>query len=112
MVGATATLIQYAILVFLVETVGADPATASTIGFAISAVANYLLNRSFTFRSSVAHRIAAFRFVAVVLLGLALTFALMLASTWIGLSYLLAQIFTTVVVLLLNFTLGSLWTFK
>lgn len=111
-VGATATLIQYAILALLVEAFGIDPALASATGFALSAVANYSLNRSFTFRSSVAHRIAVFRFAAVVVLGLAVTYGLMHALTWIGMHYLLAQVITTIVVLLLNFTLGSLWTFK
>lgn len=111
-VGATATLLQYAILLILVEALGFSPVLASAIGFAISAIANYLLNRHFTFRSTLSHRITAVRFVVAVLCGLAVTFLLMLLLTDSGMNYVASQILTTTIVLLLNFIAGSHWTFK
>lgn len=111
-VGATATLIQYAILVVLVELCSVKPAPASTFGFAVSAVANYLLNKRFTFGSARRHREAAMRFLAVVLLGLLLNYAAMLLLIAVGANYFLAQLIATGAVLVLNFALGSLWVFK
>ena len=111
-VGAPATLIQYAVLVVLVELCSLKPAPASSFGFAVSAVANYLLNRRFTFGSSRPHRDAAARFLAVVLLGLLLNYAAMSLLTALGANYVLAQLIATGAVLILNFALGSLWVFK
>lgn len=111
-VGAIATFIQYAILVVLVELCAMKAAPASTLGFAVSAVANYLLNKRFTFGSSLRHRDAATRFVAVALLGLCLNYAAMLLLMMIGANYFLAQFIATGAVLIVNFALGSMWVFK
>ncbi len=111
-VGAFATAVQYLVLVVLVELWGADAALASGIGFALSAVLNYLLNRRFTFRSERPHRQAFSRFVLVAGSGLALNTLLM----WIGthglhIGYLIVQVAATGLVLLFNFTLNRSWVF-
>jgi putative flippase GtrA len=111
-VGAVATLVQYGILVFLVEIAGLKPFLGSSIGFAISAVLNYWLNYHFTFRSQNPHAGAATRFALVALAGLVLNaLAMILLGRVPGLPYVAAQIIATVVVLAWNFLGNSLWTF-
>ena len=64
LVGGTATAMQYAVLVALVRWAGVGPTLASCIGFVLSAVLNYALNRRFTFRSQARHAQALPRFAA------------------------------------------------
>jgi putative flippase GtrA len=111
-VGALATGIQYVILFLGVTFLGADPVAASTAGFALSALVNYLLNHRVTFRSELAHRRALPRFVTVVALGLVLTALLMdLGVHRLGLHYFPVQVATTGIVLLWNFIASRRWTF-
>ena len=53
LVGAFATALQYVVLALLVQTAGMDPVLASSIGYLLSALANYDLNYRLTFRSHV-----------------------------------------------------------
>ena len=112
-VGGIATAIHYLILVVLVQAANMNAVWASTIGFIISAVCNYLLNYRFTFRSNVEHRLAVIKFFIVAGVGLILNSLTMLILTeYMGVHYLLAQVLATGIVLLWNFTGNRLWTFK
>ena len=112
-VGAVATAIQYAILVALVQGLGAEPTPASTLGFAVSVVFNYFANRRWTFRSERAHASAAPRFFLVQGVGLGLNGLLVyLGAEVLGVNYLLAQVAATGVVLVWNFFSHLLWSFS
>lgn len=111
LVGATATAIQYVVLIALVRGLGVWPTLASAIGFVISAGLNYLLNYHFTFRSQRRHGPAALKFVALAGVGLAINSLLMQLLVETGWHYLLAQVCATAVVFLWNFVGNSLWTF-
>lgn len=112
-IGGLATAIQYSILIALVESAVAGTVIASSIGFAVSAVANYMLNRRFTFRSTKAHVEAFPKFTIVALLGLTLNaFLIWLCNIVVGFHYLLAQVLATVGTLLWNFTMNRIWTFS
>jgi putative flippase GtrA len=111
-IGALATVLHYAILIAFVQYGLVDPVTASTIGFALSALGNYALNRTFTFRSSRPHTEALPRFAAVTLLGLAINASLIwLFHILVGLHYLLAQVLATAGTLSWNFAVNRTWTF-
>ena len=111
-VGLLATLVQYMVLVAGVELLGAWPVRASAAGFALGAVLNYLLNRSYTFRSQVPHARGALRFVVVVAIGLAANVLFMwLLTGYLGLNYLVSQVLVTGIVMLWNFAAHALWTF-
>jgi len=111
-VGVIATVIHYSVLITGVELVGMDPVPASGLGFALSAGVNYVLNRRITFRSNAAHGRAMLRFAVVILAGLAWNVLLMhLLTDRMGYPYLLAQVFTTGVVLIWNFCGNALWSF-
>lgn len=112
-VGVIATLVHYAVLVVGVQWLHRDAAASSAVGFTVSAVLNYLLNRRFTFASDSRHRDAAPRFAVIALAGLGLTWALMVLFTRVlGWHYLVSQLISTGVVLLWNFVGNALWTFR
>ena len=113
LVGAFATALHYAMLVALVEGLHLAPVVGSSIGFATSALCNYLLNRRFTFRSHRRHGEAAPRFVAVALTGFALNaLVVWLAFDVGGLHYLAAQVLATLATLAWNFAAHRHWTFR
>lgn len=112
-VGVVATAVHYAVLVGLVEVQLMAPVAASVTGYAISAVANYLLNFYLTFKNRAHHRHAAARFAVVAGVGFALNAGLMAWLTGVFAPYyLMAQIITTGLVLLSNFILNDIWSFK
>jgi putative flippase GtrA len=111
-VGAAATALQYVILFAGVEFGAMSATVASSIGFAISAVFNYLANKHVTFGANTPDALAAPRFVAMVVLGLSVTWLCMHMLTTLGLHYLLSQVLTTGIVLMLNFQLASRWVFR
>ena len=112
-IGGLATAIQYGVLIALVQLLDFDPVIASATGFVISALANYALNRRYTFRSSQGHQTAAPRFAIVATSGLLLNTLLMwVIGTMLKQHYLLAQILATGAVLAWNFWLHRHWTFS
>ena len=110
-VGGIATAIQYAILILLVRGFGMAPTPASSIGFVLSAVVNYLLNYRFTFQSNRPHAPAAAKFALLAGAGLLINAAIMHLMVAAGVHYLLAQVCATAVVLFWNFIGNTLWTF-
>jgi putative flippase GtrA len=110
-VGGIATAIQYVLLVFLVRAFGMAPTPASTIGFALSAVVNYLLNYSFTFRSDRPHGPAAAKFAVLAGSGLLINAIIMHVMVTGGVRYLIAQVCATAVVLFWGFIGNTIWTF-
>lgn len=111
-IGGLCTGLHYAILIALIQLVSVDPVWASAIGFCLSAVLNYLLNRRLTFGSSRAHAVAAPRFAGVATSGLAInTGVLALVNGVMGWHYLVAQLLATGATLVWNFGLHKLWTF-
>lgn len=113
LVGGLCTALQYLVLILGVEVLGVDAVLASGIGFVLSAVLNYMLNRQFTWASSVPHAIAMRRFITVLAIGLALNLlGMRLLHGYLGWHYVLSQVLTTVMTLLWNFTAHRQWTFK
>lgn len=111
-IGGVATSVQYAILIVLVRFASSEPVVASTIGFAISAVLNYLANRRFTFRSRARHGDAVPRFVLVALVGLLINASILaVLHDAMGLHYLVAQVAATGATLMWNFWFNRIWTF-
>jgi putative flippase GtrA len=110
-VGGIATAIQYVLLILLVRALGMEPTAASTIGFALSAIVNYLLNYSFTFRSDRPHGPAAAKFAVLATSGLLINAVIMHLLVNAGVRYLMAQVCATAVVLLWGFIGNTVWTF-
>jgi putative flippase GtrA len=111
-IGAVGTAGHYATLIMLVELIHLDPTFSSFLGAIVGAVINYLLNYKYTFRSSKPHHIAASKFMLIAAIGAGINTLLMYTFIHIaGIYYLLAQIITTLLVLIWNFLLNKMWTF-
>jgi putative flippase GtrA len=113
LVGGFATAVQYVILYLLVSFARMHVVVASTIGYALSAACNYILNYRFTFNSTQAHRISAPRFVVICVCGLALNSGMMILATgYFKLDYMLAQLAATAATLAWNFVANGIWSFR
>ena len=112
LVGGFCTGLQYAILFGLVEWNHWQATAASSLGFALSALVNYIFNYRFTFKATLGHRKALPRFVVTSGSGLVLNGAIMQAGiVYTTVPYLWCQLAATVVVLFWNF-IGSLkWSY-
>ncbi len=112
-VGALATLIQFSILILLVQFLGINPIAASVAGYLVSVCFNYYLNYKFTFKARTAHKKTAVMFGLTAGVGLLLNaFAMSLCLNNLRLKYILAQIVATGFVFVWNFTVNKLWTFR
>ncbi|PKL79959.1 MAG: GtrA family protein [Candidatus Melainabacteria bacterium HGW-Melainabacteria-1] len=120
LVGASGTLVDLLTLYALTEWSGINPKTSLwfslfvSIAFLAAVIHNYVLNRLWTFKSRDQNVKAQFtRFLVVSLGGFLLTQALMwLLVPVLGVWYLLAKGLTSLSVLIWNFGLNRLWTFR
>lgn len=113
LVGGLATAIHYLLLIILVETVDMRAATASAIGFSISAVGNYVLNHRYTFVSSASHKAAFPKFMLTAATGLGInTVTIAMFTEYLSVHYLLAQLVATAVTLIWNFSINAAWSFR
>ena len=112
MVGGIATLIQYIVLIGTVEGWHWNAVLASSLGYILSAIANYLLNYYFTFRSGHPHGVAVARFAIVAAAGFALNALLMeLLAVKLHVPYVLSQLLATGGTLTWNYWANSKWSF-
>lgn len=112
MVGITATLSTYLVLILLVEVWQVSILLASIIGYIVGIIVNYLANYGFTFQSNRHHRILIPKFLVVMFVGLLINVAIMVIGIhWIGIHYVLAQLAAVVVVLGWSFSANRLWVF-
>jgi putative flippase GtrA len=112
-VGATCTVVQYALLAAMIDGLGWWPALSAGVAFAAGAVLNYELSRRWTFFGREASWRSFLRFCAVSVLGLSLNVAIFEALLRAGAPhYLVAQVVATGVVMLSNFTLYRIWAFR
>jgi len=112
-VGAIGTTGHYLTLVLLVEAAGMNAVPASLTGFVVGALINYRLNRTFTFRSDVAHRIAMPKFFTIAAAGALLnTLIMFLATNQLKLHYIMSQMLASGIVLIWGFLGNRLWTFS
>lgn len=112
-VGSVSAIGHYGLLIGLVSGFGFDPVLSSAAGAFVGALINYALNYRFTFKSSQQHSETVSRFALIALLGLGLnTFLMWLGVDVLALHYLLAQILTTMLVIIWSFAGNRLWTFR
>lgn len=111
-VGIIATPGHYITLILLVEVGGFGPVIATCAGSATGALANYLLNHRYTFKSTKRHFDAGPKFMSVALgSGVLNALLVFVGVDLLGVHYLLVQFVATFIVFLINFLLNSVWTF-
>ena len=112
LVGGFATGLQYGLMTLLIIDFATQAVLASGIGFVTGAVANYWLNARLTFKTEQRHAVALPRFVVTALAGLAINSAILGFLTSVGIGLVIAQVVSTLCVLVWNYTINALWTFR
>ena len=113
-VGASGTLVQYAVLWTGVTFFGdGAAAAASGLGYILGSVVNYVLNYFFTFKSDKGHGEAAAKYFSLLAVGWCINTGLM----WFlvheqGWHVWLAQVLATGLGLVWNFAGSRWWAFK
>jgi len=110
--GAVGTALHYLVLVGLVQGFGANTAFAAMAGATAGALCNYQLNRRLNFRSTRPHREALPRFLLIAAVGVFLNGLIVGLLNAAGLHYMLAQVFATALILLINYQASKLWIFQ
>jgi putative flippase GtrA len=110
--GGLALLVHLAVLTLLVEVFSLDETLSSAVGFLCAVPVNFLFQYRFVFRSQarMTRAFARYAVITAVTLGLN-TLIFWLLITVPELQYVVAQLFTTAVVLLVNFYANSVFTF-
>lgn len=112
-VGLTGTLVQYLCLWIGVEYFLISAPIASATGYIFGSVVNYLLNYFFTFDSDKAHKEAASKYFSVLGIGWCINTGLMsFLVSYLGWYYWFAQLITTGIGLIWNFSGSKWWAFK
>ena len=111
-VGGAATVLQYIIMAALMYGFAMHAVAASGTGFVFSAVFNYWANSRFTFDNQSRHQQALPRFVVTLCTGCLINVGVLYALTSLGVPVLVSQPITTGVVLIWNYTVHAIWTFR
>ncbi len=111
-VGGAATALQYIIMAALIHGVDMHAVAASGTGFVLSSVFNYWANSHFTFGNQSGHHQALPRFVVTLCAGCLINVGVLYALTSLGVPVLISQPMTTGVVLIWNYTIHAIWTFR
>jgi putative flippase GtrA len=112
-VGAFGTIVHYTILILLVEKMSVGAVLGSSVGAVTGALVNYFLNYYFTFQSERRHSEAIVQFYVVAGAGFLINALFMwVLADILSIYYLVAQLITTGIVLLWNFWINRIWTFR
>ncbi len=112
-VGAIATIIQFSILVALVELAHVNELIANAVGFAFAATANYLMNRYFTFAGTSSHAgYGMLKFAVTSLIGLGVNSLIFKAFMSVGIYYMIAWALATGLTLIWNYSAARLIVFR
>lgn len=112
LVGATATLTAYIVLIVMVEVWQVNAVVAFVIGYLIGNVVNYNLNCHFLSQSEQLHCIVLPQFLTVMVIGLVLNFVIIHADeNRIDLDYVLAQLAAMAMLLMWRYVANRLWAF-
>lgn len=113
-IGGVSTLIQFLLLIILVELRLLPELIASPVSYLLSSIFNYLANYHITFSSNKSHAETLPKFMAAVALGLTSNTLLYALFLWaLGKdNYLIAQFFATGITVFLNFMVHKFWIYK
>ncbi|MEH3085016.1 MAG: GtrA family protein [Xylophilus ampelinus] len=112
LVGGSATAMHYAVMAFVLWRGWAGPVAASAAGFVLSAVFNYVASASYTFRGRHRHVRALPRFAATLAAGCALNAGVVALLLRLGAPLVLAQLVATGCVMVWNYAIHAVWTFR
>ncbi len=111
-IGGLSTLIQFLLLIILVELRLLPELIASPVSYLLSSIFNYLANYHITFSSNKSHTETLPKFMAAVALGLTSNTLLFALFFWLLDNYLIAQFLATGITVFLNFMVHKLWIYR
>ena len=112
LVGAATAAVYFSALVLLVEGAGLSPSPAAAVAYLAAIAANYFGQKLVTFRNRTKHRVASFRYAAVIaiLMG-ANSLGMAILPSWAGISYLQAQLAVSFVMFAASYLAQRFWIF-
>lgn len=124
LIGGIATALQFSILTIFVKFFAFNPTASSALAYLCGGIFNYLANYHYTFSSNSPHKSTLPKFSVTVLAGMSLNTAsfhvfynTITTTTFIpqilhSYTYLIAQLFATLVTLFFNFTIHKIWIYR
>ncbi|MBV1701909.1 MAG: GtrA family protein [Hyphomicrobiales bacterium] len=111
-VGLAAAAVHFSTLTLLVMGFHLPPVPSTLAGYIGGGIVSYNLNRIHTFDSKRLHREAGWRYLVVACAGFAATYVFMQFLVNVShIPWLPAQVFTTGIIMCLNFIAHKFWTF-
>jgi putative flippase GtrA len=112
-VGVLTAVIHYSLLYIGVELLRLNPTLASSIGYPMAVIFNYLMHYSWTFAEPVPHGRTLGRYLVMIGCGFILNGSVMYwGEQWLAWHYLITQAVALVAVVVWNFTLMNVWVFR
>ena len=112
-VGVATAVLHYGLLYAGVEVFRLGATLASSIGFVVAVVFNYLMHYSWTFAEPAPHGRTLARYLVMIGCGFGINALVMYGGVhWLALHYLVTQAVALVAVVLWNFCLSNLWVFR
>jgi len=112
-VGVLTAVLHYGLLYGGVEALQLNATLASSLGFVVAVIFNYMMHYSWTFGEPAPHGRTLRRYLVMITCGFLINAAVMYAGVhWLVLHYLLTQALALVVVVLWNFVLSNVWVFR
>jgi putative flippase GtrA len=109
-VGVLTTLVDVGAMSMLMR-VGANVQLATTSGFVLGLLVNFLLHTRITFATQVGW-LSTFRFWGIVAVNYGLTLVFVMAAQWLGFSAIEGKLASLPVVAVNGFLLGKFWAFR
>ena len=112
-VGVLTAVLHYGVLYLGVEAASLNATFASSLGFVVAVIFNYLMHYNWTFAEPAPHGRTLGRYLVMITCGFTINAGIMFASEqWWSLHYLLAQAVALVMVVLWNFVVSNTWVFR
>ena len=112
-VGILTAVLHYGLLYAGVEALRLPATVASSFGFMVAVIFNYLMHYSWTFGEPAPHGRTLRRYLVMITCGFLINGAVMYAGVqWLALHYLVTQALALVAVVLWNFILSNAWVFR
>lgn len=112
-VGVLTALVHYGLLYLGVAVLHLDATLASSVGFVVCVIFNYLMHYTWTFDEPAPHGSTLRRYLVMITCGFLINATVMYAGVqWLTLHYLVTQALAMIAVVLWNFVLSNAWVFK
>ncbi|MDP6435717.1 MAG: GtrA family protein [Gammaproteobacteria bacterium] len=112
-VGTTATVVYFVLLLAMVEWLGVRVIIATAIAYVVVTIENYFLHHLWTFNSEQSHGVAFPKYVTSIIAGFFINWSIMYIGVEVfAKNYLIVQAVAVITIIFLNLIAGSRWIFN